>query len=279
MARIRSIKPEFWDSERLGKLTPLARLTFMGLISHADDEGRGRASVDWLGGRLHGYDAAARKSLPAALEELGGSGIVVFYEVGGCKYYWIKGFAEHQVINRPTSSKLPEPPPEDSLTPQRVLTDSSHPEGSREQGAGKGAGNREASRVTPDELLTRWNSNCGTMKPCRDMNSTTKHHAAVRLKEVPDLDRWEIAIKRAAASAFCTGQVEPKNGHKRFFGRFAWLVRPETLSKIEEGVYDDDVETAPRRTPAEIRAEADRRFAQREAARAPSETISPDRRP
>ncbi len=276
MARIRTIKPDFWDSERAGKMSILARLTFLGLVSLADDEGRGRADPDWLGGRLHGYDQQARRGLPAALAEIAASGKVQFYEVGACKYYWVKGFAEHQHINHPSQGKFP-PPPEDSgvftassLNPQLDITDNS---GSRagarslipDPPSKNGGDSKEGvpKKPTPSDLLLRWNSRCGEMKPCRDMNSTTKHHAAVRLREIPDLERWESAIKRAASSKFCTGQIEPKNGHKRFFGRFAWLVRPETLSKIEEGVYDDDDRLA-RKTA--------RTFAEWQAARGPTGT-------
>ena len=40
MARIRTIKPEFWHDEKLGPLAPLTRLVFLGLVSMADDAGR-----------------------------------------------------------------------------------------------------------------------------------------------------------------------------------------------------------------------------------------------
>jgi hypothetical protein len=40
VARIRTIKPEFWGDEKLAPLPPLTRLVFLGLISMADDRGR-----------------------------------------------------------------------------------------------------------------------------------------------------------------------------------------------------------------------------------------------
>jgi hypothetical protein len=40
MARIRTIKPEFWHDEKLAPCDPLTRLVFLGLISAADDFGR-----------------------------------------------------------------------------------------------------------------------------------------------------------------------------------------------------------------------------------------------
>lgn len=40
MARIRTIKPEFWGDEKLAPCSPMTRLVFLGLISMADDAGR-----------------------------------------------------------------------------------------------------------------------------------------------------------------------------------------------------------------------------------------------
>ena len=40
MARIRTIKPEFWADEKIGPLDPTTRLVFLGLWSMADDAGR-----------------------------------------------------------------------------------------------------------------------------------------------------------------------------------------------------------------------------------------------
>ena len=72
MARIRSIKPEFWDNQYLKQLSSLARLTFIGLWSQADDEGRGHGDPDWLWGRLHaGCGLNVRKAWREALRELG----------------------------------------------------------------------------------------------------------------------------------------------------------------------------------------------------------------
>ena len=40
MARIRTIKPEFWQDEKMVRLPDAARLIFLGLVSLADDAGR-----------------------------------------------------------------------------------------------------------------------------------------------------------------------------------------------------------------------------------------------
>jgi hypothetical protein len=127
MARIRTIKPEFFESQKLGSLTIMARLTFTGLISLADDEGRGRAGIMFLIGRIHPYaQDVTPANLQLALEELVGAGLVGLYQAENCDYYHLPGWLEHQRIEKPRPSTLPEPPvndpggfPDSSPTPPR----------------------------------------------------------------------------------------------------------------------------------------------------------------
>ena len=58
-------------------------------------------------------------------------------------------------------------------------------------------------------------------------------HAKQRLREVPDLTRWAAAIRRAAASPFCRGDND-----RAWLADIDFLLRPDTLAKIEEGKYD-----------------------------------------
>jgi len=138
MARIRTIKPEFWESEVLGRLSPLARLTFAGLISHADDTGRGRGEVRAMLGRIHPYaSSAVRARFKRCLQELKRVKLVAFYKgPDKCSYYWLPGFNEHQRIDKPSPSRLPPPPgfEEDSRSPTEPLPDPS----TLDQGSGKG---------------------------------------------------------------------------------------------------------------------------------------------
>lgn len=109
--RIRSIKPILWDSESLGRCSVLARLTFLGMISMADDDGRGRADVRYLLGRIHTYaNDVTEGQLQAAVEELRASRCVVLYAAGPAHYYYLPGWRGNQLINRPTPSVLPPPP-------------------------------------------------------------------------------------------------------------------------------------------------------------------------
>jgi uncharacterized protein (DUF3820 family) len=117
MPRIRTIKPSLWESEKLGRLSVLARLNFIGLISLADDEGRGRGEKRFLIGHLHPYaDAISETDFANSLDELEREGLVAFYTVDKARYYALPGFVAHQYINRPQASTIPSIPVDHALS-------------------------------------------------------------------------------------------------------------------------------------------------------------------
>ena len=105
--RIRSIKPEFWESESLGRVSREARLLFIGLFSCCDDVGRARASSRLLASRLYPYDDDAFKKLPGWISELEKQGCIRLYQVDGEAYLDIPKWQNHQKIDKPSASKLP----------------------------------------------------------------------------------------------------------------------------------------------------------------------------
>jgi len=105
--RIRSIKPEFWESESLGRVSREARLLFIGLFSCCDDVGRARASSRLLASRLFPYDDDAFKRLPGWIAELEKQGCIRIYVVDGESYLDLPKWANHQKIDKPSVSKLP----------------------------------------------------------------------------------------------------------------------------------------------------------------------------
>lgn len=105
--RIRSIKPEFWESESLSRVSREARLLFIGLFSCCDDLGRARASSRLLASRLFPYDEDAFKRLPVWISELEKQGCIRLYQVDGETYLDIPKWQNHQKIDKPSASKLP----------------------------------------------------------------------------------------------------------------------------------------------------------------------------
>ena len=75
--RIRTLKPELWQDEKIGNLSRDARLLFIGLVTMADDEGRLRALPALILGHVFPYDTDALRKLEQWLEEIAHSGLVV----------------------------------------------------------------------------------------------------------------------------------------------------------------------------------------------------------
>src|SRR4051812_15575520 len=105
MSRIRTIKPEFFTSEDIFGMTPLARLFYVSLWCESDREGR----LEWKPGTFKArYLPADNCDINALGEELIAKGLIELYEVDGKKYAFIPTFTEHQVINnREAPSKIP----------------------------------------------------------------------------------------------------------------------------------------------------------------------------
>lgn len=111
MARKRMIDPDFWTDEKLGLCKRDERLFFMGLISNADDDGRGRGNIKLLKATIFPYDDDLKvKDIEQMACSLMEKGMVIFYVVDGQDFYCLPNFPKHQVINKPTTSKIPEVP-------------------------------------------------------------------------------------------------------------------------------------------------------------------------
>ncbi|MFG1302157.1 hypothetical protein V5F49_20420 [Xanthobacter sp. V3C-3] len=107
MARIRTIKPEFPQSETIGKLSRDARLLFIELWTLADDDGRSRAASRMLASLLFPYDDDAPMLIDGWLEELEREGCIRRYEVEGTTYLDIPNWSKHQKVDHKSASRLP----------------------------------------------------------------------------------------------------------------------------------------------------------------------------
>jgi hypothetical protein len=107
MARIRSIKPEFWTSESIASLSRDARLLFVGLWNHVDDEGRCKDNPRLIKAAVFPLDDdVTSDTVDGLLDELSSKGRCVFYEVSGQRYLQVVGW-HHQKIDRKRDSEYP----------------------------------------------------------------------------------------------------------------------------------------------------------------------------
>lgn len=102
MARIRTIKPEFWTSEQVVECSPNARLLFIGMLNFCDDSGVHPANVRRLQMEVFPCGSFSKDQVQAMVSELIANNLVEEYEVDGKPYWLAAGFAKHQKIDQPT---------------------------------------------------------------------------------------------------------------------------------------------------------------------------------
>lgn len=106
VARIRTIKPEFWTDGDLLTISRDARLFYIGLWNFSDDNGVMEYSPMAIKAKVFPADDIRIEPLA---QELAKIGKVVLYNVNDRKYLYCKNLTAHQVIDRPRKSNLPLP--------------------------------------------------------------------------------------------------------------------------------------------------------------------------
>lgn len=168
MARIRTVKPEFWKNEALSALPEATHLLAAALLNYADDEGYFNANPALVKAEcspLREPSVSVHESLKL-LAEIG------YLRLGkgadGRRYGHIVNFSEHQRVNRPTPSKISSLGVawEGSVSIHGAISEPSPLEGKgKEQGTGKrnrGGGEAVASRLPSD-----WQPSEENLEYCR----------------------------------------------------------------------------------------------------------------
>lgn len=183
MARIRSVKPEFFSSVTVSRITPLARLTWIAMWCHADDEGRMDDDARLVRSFAWPFDDfATTEVVEGHLAELDEQGLIIRYVAEGRAYIAVTNFTEHQHPNRATKSTRPPPPnhrSEDSMSAHGA-----HTEGSPLEGRGE---ERKGGEATPPPSTCKRHPD-GTDQPCQPCKSARlAHEAWTRSKAGPSV--------------------------------------------------------------------------------------------
>lgn len=106
MARIRTIKPDFWRDDSLSTVSAEAALLAIGLLNHSDDEGFFQANPKLIEADVFPLRELS-SSTPVLLQELVDIGYIrLFIGSDGKSYGHVISFSKHQVISKPTGSKI-----------------------------------------------------------------------------------------------------------------------------------------------------------------------------
>lgn len=106
MARIRSLKPEFWDSPGTAKASLRTRLLFMAMWNWADDYGVGDATPGRLINFAFPHDEISVADFPRMLSEVSKSYEVVFFTFRNRPFYVIPSWDTHQRNERRAKVKV-----------------------------------------------------------------------------------------------------------------------------------------------------------------------------
>ncbi len=175
MARIRTIKPEFWSHEGLSELPPAVHMLAAALLNYADDEGYFNANPGLVKAgccplrheltNTTGDLPETSGSVTEALHMLSKSGYIRLGTADdGRTYGHIINFLSHQTINKPSKSKIADKPirwhgvPETSRNTTVAIPEDSHWEqgtGNREQGNKEDGESANARDASPGTLTFR----------------------------------------------------------------------------------------------------------------------------
>lgn len=245
MARIRTIKPEFFHDEDVAALPLVDRLVYIGLWTVADKAGRLEDRPRRLKALLLPYDDA---DLNAILARLIDAHFVLRYAVDGGRYLQIRTWDKHQRPHHtePESTYPPPPPPVPPTLEgvgkgrgREVTFDKSKVASPSEDGAETvvaplSDGVSAPARSKADAFAAAWNE--VTSLPigrCRELTPRRRTAIAARLRE-RTLEDWREVFARIQASAFCRGDNE-----RGWHADIDFVLQPDTAAKVLEGKYDD----------------------------------------
>lgn len=162
MARIRSIKPEFWTSAQVLECSRNARLLFIGLWTFADDHGRHPDSPKQCKAEVFPADDLSIDEVERMLSELSANNLITRYVVDGRGFLQITGW-HHQRIDKPQKPKYPGPDEADSknipgtLPPDRKGSEGKGSEKKGSPSAGRAKRARRPTHDYPEDFQRFWN--------------------------------------------------------------------------------------------------------------------------
>lgn len=105
----RMIDSSIWYKESFVQLPPAGRLLQIGMINHADDQGRLIATPFYLKGQIFPGDNIAFDEIQSWLEQMHENGTIILYTVSGRQYAQFANWWDYQSLQYAQPSKFPRP--------------------------------------------------------------------------------------------------------------------------------------------------------------------------
>jgi len=110
MARIRSIKPEIRQSEKVNSWPIELRYFWVLLWGYCDDYGRGKDNARLINADAFPLDDAVDiETVTSWMDVLVQADVIRRYEANGTAYFYVKNWSEHQKVAHPSKQTIPCP--------------------------------------------------------------------------------------------------------------------------------------------------------------------------
>lgn len=106
----RMIDTSIWSNESFSYLPPYGRLLLLGMVNHADDQGRLKANPAWLRAQVFPYDDMGIDEVEGWLQQIAANGTLQIYKVESKQYAQMLKWWDYQSMNFAAPSKYPPPP-------------------------------------------------------------------------------------------------------------------------------------------------------------------------
>lgn len=106
----RMIDSSMWSNENFAALPAMARLLQIGIINHADDQGRVKANPLYLSKEIFPYDRVSPTNITKWLELMENNGTITLYTIEGKQYAQLTKWWDYQSLQYAAPSEYPAPP-------------------------------------------------------------------------------------------------------------------------------------------------------------------------
>lgn len=186
-----------WEDEHFGSLSNEAKLMFIGLISQADDEGRGKANPSYIRGRVFMYDdMSVANTLQIRNELVTKMKHFRIYSVKGYEYFCFEKWGEYQSIRKDTfkESKIPKP---QNIDCESVLDDRNETVTNSLQDRNETVTPRSSSRSSSrsnTKSSSKYSETSDAYLVSKAM--ADKLQSLYPERKYPDLQKWSLHIDR-----------------------------------------------------------------------------------
>jgi hypothetical protein len=106
MPRIRTIKPEFWNDQKLGQEPEAVMLVYIGLWNFSDDYGVVKGNSVWLKNQIFPYKDKLRiDAFSTWLDRLAELEVIIPFTYKSESFYYIRTFRKHQKVDKPSKAR------------------------------------------------------------------------------------------------------------------------------------------------------------------------------